>query len=604
MEPPPPIRPKDSPRGAMRADLAIHRRVLTGLLVGLVAMNALLGAYFLFAGPFAPVASSVTASGLVAALFGLLWLRRGGGLAVPVGVVNVQILGSLIFGALFHGATHILWTPWWAIPPLLGAILVGVRAGAVTAGLVTALVLLGGVLGRGADLTVPAPHLPVHTAVSLLALLAIWVFVAVYHRSHTHMAAATERAFEEAEHDRERLASLVNHTSVQMCSLDRDLILLELNDPLQTSLRQIHGRDIPPGTPFLSLFSRPERVEVWRARIARALEGEVVRVTDHPPEELQGIAASLDITITPIRPKEGEEIVGVTIYGSDITDRVQADARLREANRQMLAMSRQAGMAEIATGMLHDIGNVLTSINVTTTAVEERASKLGVERLAALAEALTEGRELEPGQVAAYLRALTEHLHAERERILDSTRSLARDVGVVRTIVAAQQEQARAKGITEVLHPEELMDQALEMHQVAFSLHGVELVRDYERLPPIEVDRHKVLQILLNLLSNARHAVRGWLDAQVVVSLRLEEGEVLFVVDDNGVGIEEGDLDRIFEHGWTTRSDGNGFGLHASANAAAELGGTLVAASAGPERGATFTLRLPAARDPVPDAVG
>jgi signal transduction histidine kinase len=110
------------------------------------------------------------------------------------------------------------------------------------------------------------------------------------------------------------------------------------------------------------------------------------------------------------------------------------------------------------------------------------------------------------------------------------------------------------------------------------------------------VDRHKLLQILINLLSNARHALREARAAEKHVIIRVQKGEgrrLRLQVEDNGVGIAEEHRERLFTQGFTTKSDGHGFGLHTSALAAAEMGGTLTASSGGPGRGATFTLELP-----------
>ncbi|MFY0573228.1 ATP-binding protein [Cystobacter fuscus] len=109
-------------------------------------------------------------------------------------------------------------------------------------------------------------------------------------------------------------------------------------------------------------------------------------------------------------------------------------------------------------------------------------------------------------------------------------------------------------------------------------------------------DKHKVLMILVNLISNARYAMESVPQGHRLLVLTLDtlvEGRLRVAVTDNGVGIAEDMLTCIFQHGFTTREGGHGFGLHASALAAQELGGSLVAQSEGPGRGATFILELP-----------
>jgi signal transduction histidine kinase len=122
------------------------------------------------------------------------------------------------------------------------------------------------------------------------------------------------------------------------------------------------------------------------------------------------------------------------------------------------------------------------------------------------------------------------------------------------------------------------------------------LVRDYlcESARSI-VDKHKILQILINLVRNAKYACQESDCLEKKITLQLQNGgDLLRVrVKDNGVGIEPGAMQRLFEHGFTTRSTGHGFGLHGSRQFAEEMGGRLVAESDGRGTGATFTLELP-----------
>ena len=122
--------------------------------------------------------------------------------------------------------------------------------------------------------------------------------------------------------------------------------------------------------------------------------------------------------------------------------------------------------------------------------------------------------------------------------------------------------------------------------------------REFDAVPPVRVDRHKVLQILVNLFRNARHACTPATGDDKVLTLRVgmhDNGRVKFAVCDNGVGIAPENLTRIFAHGFTTKTDGHGFGLHSGANAAKEMGGSLQAYSDGPGHGADFILELPIA---------
>jgi signal transduction histidine kinase len=175
----------------------------------------------------------------------------------------------------------------------------------------------------------------------------------------------------------------------------------------------------------------------------------------------------------------------------------------------------------------------------------------------------------------------------------------------IKQIVDVQQGYARAPGGTEeTLAASVLVGEALRMLDATPA--PVELVREIagDDDPTLTVEKHKVVQILINLV---RNAVRACVDqggaGRVVVRVeRAVSNRVHLSVCDNGVGIAPEILARVFEHGFTTRKDGHGFGLHGAALMAAELGGALAVASEGPGRGATFTLDLPlvAARAPAP----
>jgi signal transduction histidine kinase len=152
--------------------------------------------------------------------------------------------------------------------------------------------------------------------------------------------------------------------------------------------------------------------------------------------------------------------------------------------------------------------------------------------------------------------------------------------------------------LSEVLPVHTLIEDALQLNMDSFARHHIAVVREYDQVPPVTVDKHKALQILVNLLRNAKHAMDDSEPNEKRLTLRirrLNETTVAIIVTDAGVGIAPENLTRIFSHGFTTRKDGHGFGLHSAALAAQQMGGRLLAQSEGPGRGATFTLELPLA---------
>jgi signal transduction histidine kinase len=160
-----------------------------------------------------------------------------------------------------------------------------------------------------------------------------------------------------------------------------------------------------------------------------------------------------------------------------------------------------------------------------------------------------------------------------------------------------QQQHVRLGGVMEQVPVPQLISDALRLHAGTLERLGIEVLCEYAEVSPIVVDRHKLLQILLNLISNARHSLveshKSDKRLTIRVGLDTEEERMHIEVADNGVGIAPENLTRLFSQGFTTKKSGHGFGLHISALAAAELKGRLSVASPGAGHGATFTIELP-----------
>jgi PAS domain S-box-containing protein len=300
----------------------------------------------------------------------------------------------------------------------------------------------------------------------------------------------------------------------------------------------------------------------------------------------------------------------------DITASKQAERELAETNRHLVEVSRTAGMAEVATGVLHNVGNVLNSLNVSSTLIATglRASKAdSLARLSGLLQAHADNlagfltQDPKGRRVPELIASLAGHSLAERDRLLAETASLQQNVDHIRDIVTMQQTYATAASMAEPLDASRLMEDALRIKTGKLAFDAVRVERAFQATGPVLAEKSKVLQILINLIGNARHAC---VEADVlskVITLAVEPAgdRVRLSVRDNGIGIAPENLTRIFAHGFTTKATGHGFGLHSAANAAKEMKGSLTAASAGRGQGATFILELPLARPaatPVPVA--
>ena len=298
----------------------------------------------------------------------------------------------------------------------------------------------------------------------------------------------------------------------------------------------------------------------------------------------------------------------------EIEERERMQLEIERVHRKLVEASRLAGMAEVATGVLHNVGNVLNSVNVSTSVLAERTRKSRIT-LVGKAAAMLKEHEADLGrfmtsdpkgrQLPGFLAGLAERLACDQAEALEELDSLQKHVDHIKEIVAMQQSHAKVTGVTTVENVVELVEDALRIDAAALERHRVALVRDFDAgLPPIVVDRHKVMQIILNLMSNAKHAcLESTRDhKQVTVRLSSLNERIAISVMDNGVGIAPENLARIFSHGFTTRKDGHGFGLHSGALAAKEMGGQLRVASPGPGEGATFVLELPLQPPATPNA--
>ena len=312
----------------------------------------------------------------------------------------------------------------------------------------------------------------------------------------------------------------------------------------------------------------------------------------------------MEVTVTMIPSDSGPQVYLWVIR--DITERRQAADTEAELHRQRVETARVAGMSEIATGVLHNVGNALNSVNVSANLLQShfRNSKLDrvgdvadlmQDRHSDLADFITEdekGRQIPP-----YLKSLSDQLTEEQRQANVELDQLVLHICHIKTIVATQQAIAKPVGLTERVSLEELVDESLSVHIGPRYADSIRVIRNYKEFGPIVIDRARVMQILFNLVSNAKDSVRdsATKSPRIEVSIFQEQENICVSIADNGQGIESDQLIKIFQHGFTTKEYGHGFGLHSSINAANEAGLQLTATSKGKGKGATFTLSIPIA---------
>jgi signal transduction histidine kinase len=269
--------------------------------------------------------------------------------------------------------------------------------------------------------------------------------------------------------------------------------------------------------------------------------------------------------------------------------------QLTAVNRALLDASRQAGMAEMATGILHNVGNVLNSVNVSVAVARERLDASQVARLRKGAELLAAAAQEDTrAKLVTYFTRLADHMEGERRDYAGDLDGLAKHIEHIKSVVRMQNRFARLLSVAEVVEPGAVIQEARALLDGSLDRHGVTLTVDTAGCGPARMDRHRMIQILVNLMSNAKDALaerEG--ERRIDVTARVEEGRLLIRVKDTGLGIAAADQTRIFSPGFTTKKNGHGYGLHSSALAASEMGGELTCHSDGIGCGATFTLALP-----------
>jgi PAS domain S-box-containing protein len=297
-----------------------------------------------------------------------------------------------------------------------------------------------------------------------------------------------------------------------------------------------------------------------------------------------------------------------TIIGSqgillDITQRKEAEVELAKVHSQLIDASRQAGMAEVATSVLHNVGNVLNSVNVSISVLNDnvRKSKVGsVGRVAALLNEHKEtlaaaGGDPKLQRIPEYLGLLTDSLAEEQREVFGELTNLTEKVQHIKNIINAQQNYTRRVCFRESVDVHNLLEDLLSMHEPMMVKHSVTVERDFATLPRMTLEKSKLLQVLDNLIKNALESMAITEREQHVLRIgsRAEGDDAIISVTDSGHGINDEQLKFIFRFGFTTKTNGNGFGLHSAAIAMNEIGGAIRVANGGAGQGATFTITLP-----------
>ncbi len=294
-------------------------------------------------------------------------------------------------------------------------------------------------------------------------------------------------------------------------------------------------------------------------------------------------------------------------------ERKQLFAEQQWLHRQLGEAAYKTEMADVASTVLHNVGNVLTSVSVAANMVEavvDQSSVTLVNRISELIKAheedlvkyLTEdpkGKRIPPS-----LEKLGIHLIEEQQTILKEMKGLVRNICHMKEIIASHQTMAKSVGQVEYVALVDVLSHAMELSFQPGDAKWITIHRDYQDVPAVLVDHHQLLQILVNLLRNAKQAMRQNTQDRHDLKLRVnyqkgDESFVVMTIQDSGIGIAPEHLSKMFTRGFTTKQDGNGIGLHSSIMAIQNMGGEMHVLSDGIGKGAMFTLTFPVQKEVV-----
>lgn len=296
-------------------------------------------------------------------------------------------------------------------------------------------------------------------------------------------------------------------------------------------------------------------------------------------------------------------IAGVTFLILGIA--ILASTYKEAQNQKMLATARQAGMAEVAASVLHNVGNVLNSVNVSAVMVGEQIAKSKLSQLTLLSHLLNEhandlhqfiSEDPRGSQLPAFIKGLSDYWIVQQDTLNEEINLLIKNIEHIKNIISMQQNLSKIKKMNEVVSIEKTLEEALFITGIETNHPDVIIKRKFRSLHPIIIDKVKLLQILVNLLHNAKEALIESSNHPKKIKLKITcngKDKCSILIEDNGIGIPSKNLTHIFSYGFTTKKEGHGFGLHSCALAAKEMGGTIIANSEGIGKGAQFELELP-----------
>ena len=315
-----------------------------------------------------------------------------------------------------------------------------------------------------------------------------------------------------------------------------------------------------------------------------------------------GVGCRVDETIVPVILKWGCNLA---------QERQQFIVEQEQLRMQLGETEYKIEMANVASTVLHNVGNVLTSVMVAANMVESLVAQSSVTLVNRVAELLATHREdlgtyltedPKGKRIPPSLEKLGDHLIEEQQTVLKEMKGVVRNIRHMRQVILSHQAMAKSVGETEQIALVDILSHAMELSFQPEDSNWMTICGDYEEVPAVWADQHQLLQILVNLLRNAKQAMLQHIQENHVLNLSVKyqsdgQESVVLRIRDSGIGIAPEHISKLFMRGFTTKKDGNGIGLHSSIAAIQDMGGTMHVHSEGVGKGATFELTFPVQKE-------
>jgi len=293
-------------------------------------------------------------------------------------------------------------------------------------------------------------------------------------------------------------------------------------------------------------------------------------------------------------------IAGVTFFVLGIAFTLSTYKEMK--NQQLIIIARLAGMTEVATNVLHNVGNVLNSVNISAAVIREKTEKTPLLILKDLNDLLARNKSDLPAffstrqgaHLPDFVSELFEVWKKEQQALISELNNMGKNLQHIKDIISTQQSLNYVTNCEQRIYLSSLIDEAILLTGAGCT-QEIAISKNIQEISPVFADKIKLMQIIVNLLQNARESVQQAKKSEkkISVSVTLKDSVIQMVFTDNGTGIEKENMVTIFTYGFTTKRSGHGYGLHTSAILARQLGGTIRAESDGMGKGARFTLEIP-----------